>query len=180
MKRSELGVHVLEKGLNDGLVAFEKHPLPNPLRRNETGALQRGEVRRHGGLRQAAVRVDLARAHAMIERELLVGEMRIRLAQPAENLPPYGVGKRFVNRVDIERHVDRFSGHQLQGTNNRQAWRTLVAMHLHRYKTNHISEFDDILEAITDCGVDSYGRTNKPALSTWTAFRTKKNAAPIL
>src|SRR5579872_918243 len=108
MKRSELAVHVLEKGLNDCLVAFEKHPLTDPLRRNETGALQRGKVRRHGGLRQAAVRVDLARAHAVIERELLVGEMRIWLAQPAENLPPYRVGKRFVNRVDIERHVGRF------------------------------------------------------------------------
>ncbi|SOE97813.1 hypothetical protein SAMN05446635_5754 [Burkholderia sp. OK233] len=27
-------------------------------------------------------------------------------------------------------------------------------MHLHRYKANHISEFDDMLEAITGYGVD--------------------------
>jgi hypothetical protein len=50
--------------------------------------------------------------------------------------------------------VGRFSGHQQQVINNRQARRTLAAMHLHRYKTNHISEFDDMLEAITGYGVD--------------------------
>ncbi len=87
--RLEPGVHVLEKRLNDGLVAFEKHPLTDPFRRDESRALQGGEVRRHRGLRQAAARVDLAGAHAVVERQVLVGEVRIRLAQPAENLPPY-------------------------------------------------------------------------------------------
>jgi hypothetical protein len=38
--------------------------------------------------------------------------VRVRLAQPAENLSPYRVGKRFVDRVDIERHVGQFLGHQ--------------------------------------------------------------------
>lgn len=65
---SEIRVHVLEKRLNDGLVAFEKHPLADPLRRDEARALQCGQVRRHGGLRQPATRVDLAGAHAVIER----------------------------------------------------------------------------------------------------------------
>lgn len=123
MKRSEPGVHVLEKRLNDGLIAFEKHPLTDPLRRDKPRALQGREVRRHRGLRQAATRVDLAGAHAVFEREFLIGKMRARLAQPAENLPAYGVRKRFVDRVDIERHVDRFSGHQLQFIDNRQTWR---------------------------------------------------------
>src|ERR1700677_966201 len=100
MMCSEPGVHVLEKRLNDGLIAFEKHPLTYPPGRDEPRALQGGEVRRHGGLQQAAARVDLAGAHALIEREFLVGEMRVRLAQPAEDLPPYRVGERFVDRVD--------------------------------------------------------------------------------
>jgi hypothetical protein len=34
--------------------------------------------------------------------------MRVRLAQPAENLPADRVGERFVDRVEIGRHVDGF------------------------------------------------------------------------
>jgi hypothetical protein len=40
--------------------------------------------------------------------------MRVRLAQPAENLPANRVGKRFVNRVDVERHWGGFHGLQQQ------------------------------------------------------------------
>lgn len=99
---------MFEERLDDGLVALEKDPLTDPLRRDEPRALQGREVRRHGGLREAAARVDLARAHAVIERQILIGEMRVRFPQPAKNLPADRVGKGFVNRVDIGLHLGSF------------------------------------------------------------------------
>jgi hypothetical protein len=98
------GVHMFEKRLDDGLVALEENPLTDPFRRDQTRALQRCEMRGHGGLRQATARVDLARAYTVIQREFLVGEMSVRLTQPAKDFAADRVGKRFVNRVDVGCH----------------------------------------------------------------------------
>jgi hypothetical protein len=37
--------------------------------------------------------------------------------------------------------------------NNTQTWRRLALTHLHRYRTNYISDFNDMHEAITGSGV---------------------------
>jgi hypothetical protein len=154
VRRSERGVHVFEERLNDGLVAFEKHPLTDPLRRDEPRALQGGEVRRHGGLRQAAARVDLARAHAVVERQLLIGEMHARLAQPAENLPADRVGQRFVDRVEIGCHVDGFGWFG----NRHAGWRACKCIatgrSIYRNLTiclRHYSEWGDTAMTATRC-----------------------------
>src|SRR5471032_997499 len=87
MTCSEPGVHMVEKRLDDSFVALEKDPLTDPFRRDQTRALQRREMSRHGGLRQTAACVDLSSAYAVIQRQFLIGEMRVRLPQPAKNLP---------------------------------------------------------------------------------------------
>ena len=133
---SKTCVHVLEKRLNNGLVAFEKHPLADPLRRDEAGALQCGQMRRHSGLRQPATRVDLAGAYAVIERQLLIGEVRLRIPQPRQNLAADGIGERLVDRVDVDGH--QWGSVMNSGTGAKAARR------LHRNRTNHISDICDI------------------------------------
>ncbi|CAM2150158.1 hypothetical protein PT2222_230001 [Paraburkholderia tropica] len=99
---SQLLAHVGEERLDDRLVALEEHPLTDFLRRHEAGLLERGQMRRDGRLRERAVRVDLARADAVIERKLLIGEMHVRLPQAREDLATYGIGQRLVDGVEIE------------------------------------------------------------------------------
>ena len=77
---SEVCSHMLDKRLDDRLVALEKHPLTDPLRRHEAGALQSGQVRRHGRLRQSAACADLAGAHAVVGHWVVIGEVLIRLS----------------------------------------------------------------------------------------------------
>jgi hypothetical protein len=68
---SETVMKLIEKLLDDCFVALEKYPLPDPFRRHETRFVKRGQVSRNRGLGHAATRVDLPRAHAIHERELL-------------------------------------------------------------------------------------------------------------
>src|SRR6202022_4342185 len=100
-KPSKACLHLLEKRLNDLFVALEEHPLADTLRAHEPRALQRREMRRDGRLRQAAAGVDPAGADAVVERQLLVREMRARLLEPRENLAAYRVGERLVDCVDV-------------------------------------------------------------------------------
>ena len=99
-------LHVLiqlqqERG-NHGFIATEEHPLPHLGGRNQPRALQHREVRRHGGLRQPAAPIDMARAHPVFEgmpRPLL--EVRLRRLQPPQDLAAHGIGQRLEDGVDI-------------------------------------------------------------------------------
>jgi hypothetical protein len=92
---------LIEKLLDDRFVALEKYPLPDPFRRHETRFVKRGQVSRDRGLGHAATRVDLTRAHAIHERELLLGKVDLGLLEPHENLAADRIGQGLVNSVDI-------------------------------------------------------------------------------
>lgn len=46
--------------------------------------------------------------------------------------------------------------------NNTQPCRRLAVTHLHRYRTNYISDFNDMLEAITGSGVADMDIQKRP------------------
>jgi hypothetical protein len=92
---------LIEKLLDDRFVALEKYPLPDPFRGHQTRFVKRGQVSRHRGLRHATTRVDLPRANAIRERELLLAEVGFGLLEPRENLASDRVGQGLVNGVDI-------------------------------------------------------------------------------
>src|SRR6185437_13075972 len=61
--------------------------------------------------------------------------------------PADRVGKRFMNRVDIGLHCVGF-----KVFDNGQTRRRLASTHLHRYRTNHISELYDMREGTAGNG----------------------------
>ena len=91
-----------EERLDGFLVAFIKNPLADAARGDQFGPLQRGQVSRHGRLRQPGTRIDQAGADADVERVLLLREVRVRVLQPAKNLAPYRVDQRLVDRVNVD------------------------------------------------------------------------------
>ena len=66
-----------------------------PTRRlvTRTGALQGGEVYRHGGLGETGTLVELAGADADLERVVLLDEVLLRFLQPAQRVASHRVGE---------------------------------------------------------------------------------------
>lgn len=104
MHASKLLGQGLEKGLDRGFVALEEVPLADLAAADQTRALQGGQVRRDGRLRQPAALVDLPGAHAMLGTVVLVGKLHGRIFEPGENVAAYRVGQGFDDVVEIEGH----------------------------------------------------------------------------
>ncbi|MNY04289.1 hypothetical protein D3C86_1369560 [compost metagenome] len=99
---SEFVIEPAQEGLDGLLVALEEVPLADPLAGHQAGALQGGQVRRHGGLRQAGAAVDHPGAHADLQRMVLVGEVLLGILQPVEDLAAHGMGEGLDDFVGIE------------------------------------------------------------------------------
>jgi len=95
---------LFEERLDGGFVAFEEVPLADLLAADQPGALQGGQVSGDGRLRQAAALVDLPGTHTVFGAVVLVGELRRRVFQPAEDFSPDRMSQRFYDFVEIERH----------------------------------------------------------------------------
>ncbi|MNY47712.1 hypothetical protein D3C86_1829990 [compost metagenome] len=104
MSLSELLAHLPEEFLDGFLVAFEKVPLANFLAADQAGSLQGCQVCGDGRLRQAAALIDLAGTHALFGGVVLIGELPLRVFQPAEDFSPYWVRQGFYYFVEIKRH----------------------------------------------------------------------------
>lgn len=94
----------LDKRLDDVFIAAEKVPLPGFLATDQACPLQGCQVRRHGGLRQAAALVDLPGADAVLVVVDLFGELHFRVFQPVENVSPYWVCQGFYYFVEVNGH----------------------------------------------------------------------------
>nr|GEU28208.1 urease accessory protein G [Tanacetum cinerariifolium] len=89
------------QGRDGGFIAFEIIPLADAVRRDQPCLEQDGQVGRHRRLRQSRALVDLARAHAIAERMVLVGKILFGVLEPGQDLAPGGIGQGFVDRVDV-------------------------------------------------------------------------------
>lgn len=70
-------------------------PLASLLAADQSCPLQVRQVRRDGGLGQPAALVDLPGANAMLVVVDLIGELRLRVFQPVEDVSPYWVRQGF-------------------------------------------------------------------------------------
>src|SRR5690606_14342454 len=93
------------KGLPEGgdrrLVAGIAHRLPDAARRHEPGGGKGGKMGGDGRLRQAAA-LEAAGADPHVERVNLPGEMRCRLLQPGQHIPPHRMRQRPEDRIAID------------------------------------------------------------------------------
>jgi len=90
--------------LNGVFVAFEKVPLTVLLAGNQPRALQRRQMGRHRGLRQAAVLVKLPGANAVLGGVQLGGERGLRIFQQIEDFSAYWVCQRVYYFVEVDRN----------------------------------------------------------------------------
>lgn len=91
------------KGRDGVFIAFEEVPLADFPTGHQPGALEGGQMRRHGGLRQPGALVELPGADADGERlVLLLVEIALRLLQPAQHVAPHGVGQGLEDLVEVQ------------------------------------------------------------------------------
>src|SRR3990167_582726 len=94
--------HVVEERLDGFFIAFEEVPLADLLAADQAGALQGRQVRGDCRLRQPGALVDLAGTYADFQRVILVGEVRLRIFQPMQDVAPYRVGQSLDHFIDVE------------------------------------------------------------------------------
>src|SRR5450830_906199 len=92
---------MLQKSLDGGFIALEEAPLPYFFGGNQVRLLQGGQVSRDGRLRQFQAPVDQAGTNADIKRIVLRTEMLRWIFQPLQYLPPYRIGQRLVDGVNV-------------------------------------------------------------------------------
>src|SRR5690349_12166189 len=79
-------VKLRDEAADQVFIALEEDPLAYLAGSDQAGALQRGQMRRHGGLGKSCALIDQASTNAQFERIFLHRKMRRRIFQPGQDL----------------------------------------------------------------------------------------------